>query len=112
MKETVQEAAKRICKSWGMEDNHGYGVKDTFLVGFVKGAQWQAKQSPWISVDEREPEEGTGVFFIVEWGKNRHGYYVGVYNGNGCWEYDHWIFSPDSELGKVISWMPIPKFNE
>lgn len=107
MKETVQEAAKEMCEAWGMEDNHGYGVKDTFKLGFAQGAQWQAKQSPWISVEDKFPEENTGVLFLVDWGKNHYGYFVGVYYGNGCWESDHWVFLPDSNIGKVTHWMLI-----
>mgnify|MGYP001753965895 CR=1 FL=1 len=34
-----------MCEAWGMEDNHGYSVKETFQVGFVQGANWQAEQS-------------------------------------------------------------------
>ena len=36
MKQTVQERAKEMCEAWGMEDNHGYSVKDTFQIGFVQ----------------------------------------------------------------------------
>lgn len=28
MKQTVQERAKEMCEAWGMEDNHGYSVKE------------------------------------------------------------------------------------
>ena len=55
MKQTVQERAKEMCEAWGMEDNHGYSVKDTFQVGFVQGANWQAEQSPWIKAKDRLP---------------------------------------------------------
>lgn len=80
------------------------------LRAFEKGAEWQEKQSPWISVEERLPEENTGVLFHVEWGKSRNGYFVGVYYGDGCWESEHRVFLPDSEIGKVSHWMPIPAF--
>ena len=56
MEQTVEEAANKMCEAWGMEDNHGYSVKDTFKVGFVQGAKWQKTQSPWISVEERLPD--------------------------------------------------------
>lgn len=42
-REKVKKAAKEMCEAWGMEDNHGYSVKDTFQVGYVQGAVWQAK---------------------------------------------------------------------
>lgn len=57
MKQTVQERAKEMCEAWGMEDNHGYSVKETFQAGFVQGANWQAEQSPWISINKQFPED-------------------------------------------------------
>ena len=30
---------------------------DEFKEGFISGAEWQSKQSPWISVKERLPKE-------------------------------------------------------
>lgn len=32
---------------------------------FVKGTEWQAKQSPWISVKERLPDENEDIIFYV-----------------------------------------------
>lgn len=77
---------------------------------FQCGVQWQAEQSPWISVKERLPEENTSVFFTVEWKDLHKGYFVGLYYGNGQWESDHRIFLPDSSLGRITHWMPIPEF--
>lgn len=79
---------------------------------FASGVEWQKKQSPWISVKERLPEVDTGVFFTVECKDLHKGYFVGVYYGNGHWESEHRIFLPDSSLGYITHWMPIPKFNE
>lgn len=78
---------------------------------FQCGVQWQAEQSPWISVKERLPEENTSVFFTVEWKDLHKGYFVGLYYGNGQWESDYRVFLPDSSLGCITHWMPIPKFN-
>lgn len=79
---------------------------------FASDVEWQKKQSPWISVKERLPEVNTGVFFTVEWKDSHKGYFVGLYYGNGQWESDHRIFLPDSPLGHITYWMPIPKFSE
>ena len=87
---------------------YGFG-KINLIEAFQAGAEWQANQSPWISVEERLPDENTGVLFLVEWGKNHYGYFVGVYYGNGCWESERFIFLPDSKIGKVTHWMPLPK---
>ena len=86
--------------------------RQAMLNMFKKGAKWQAKQSPWISVEEQLPEENTGVFFTVEWKDSHKGYFTGLYYGNGQWESDHRIFLPDSPLARITHWMPIPKFNE
>lgn len=78
---------------------------------YAKGYETGAKQSPWISVKERLPEENKGAFFIVEWKDHHKGYFVGIYEGNDCWESDHRIFLPNSPICKVTHWMPIPEFN-
>lgn len=78
---------------------------------YAKGFEEGTKQSPWISVKERLPEENTGVFFTVKWKDLHKGYFVGLYYGDGQWESDHRIFLPDSPLGCITHWMPIPKFD-
>lgn len=90
---------------------YGYG-KVGLIEAFKSGAEWQQKQSPWIDVEERLPEENTGVFFVVEWKDLHKGYFVGLYYGNGQWESDHRLFLPDASLGRITHWMPIPIFNE
>lgn len=92
-------------------DNYACRHSDC-MKDFIRGAEWQAKQSPWISVEERLPEDNTGVLFVVEWKDLHKGYFVGLYYGNGQWESDHRIFLPDSSLGRITHWMPIPKINE
>lgn len=85
---------------------------DEFKEGFISGAEWQSKQSPWISVKERLPEKNTGVFFTVEWKDSRKGYFVGLYYGNGQWESDNRIFLQDSPLYRITHYMPIPSFDD
>lgn len=113
MKQTVQEAAKEYMniqpvqaaiKCGDLED-----LESHIKVAFKRGAAWQSQQSPWISIEDKFPEENKAVLFLVNWGKNRYGYFVGVYYGNGCWESDHWVFLPDSNIGKTTHWMPIPE---
>lgn len=63
-----------------------------------EGAEWQAKQSPWISVEDKEPLTNEPILVILE-GRP----VIMVLCG--------W----DSRLGhhpNVTHWMPIPKFNE
>lgn len=101
LKDIASQLANRINRPHVIE----VYLRQVYAKGFVDGT----KQSPWISVNERLPEENTGVLFHVEWGKGRNGYFVGVCYGNGCWESEHWVFLPDSEIGKVSHWMPLPK---
>lgn len=118
MKQTLEEAAKQeLISSYAVVGDRGGFTEllynyNAMLNMFRKGAEWHAKQSPWISVKERLPEVDTGVFFTVEWKDLHKGYFVGVYYGNGHWESEHRIFLPDSSLGYITHWMPIPKFNE
>ena len=58
MKQTLEEAAKSMAydkmPDWG-------GLPAVAKKYFIKGAEWQSKQSPWISVKERLPENNTVV---------------------------------------------------
>ena len=53
MKQTVEEAAKKYSNDCRNRQLH---CEPYCIVDFISGAQWQSKQSPWISVKERLPE--------------------------------------------------------
>lgn len=73
MKQTVEEATKEFAKS--VIDSFGTNgvpsgisdIKEMIALGFENGAEWQAKQSPWISIEERLPEEGQNVLVLIEY---------------------------------------------
>lgn len=88
---------------------YGYG-KVGLIEAFKSGAEWQAKQSSWISVKDRLPEENTCVFFILEWRGIHKEYFAGSYKG-GKWETEQRTYAPYSFWGIVTHWMPIPEFN-
>lgn len=81
---------------------------DEFKEGFITGAEWQTKQSPWISVKGRLPEEGQKVFVLV------------MCYGTPCIREEK--FCRNSNLDKkgmwihgnsiVLAWFPIPSFDE
>lgn len=116
MKHTVEEAArKNILFNHRTVDRTLFG-KDLAKFGeinFVQGAEWQSKQSPWISVKERLPEPNKLVLCrMVSNGAIVSGYIV-VSSGrspyvatDGGFEFEDWN---DYECDM---WMPIPSFDE
>lgn len=61
MKQTVEEAAKAFaeeCRIVNIKAGLDYPYDEIDMRNaFKAGAEWQAKQFPWISVKERLPEE-------------------------------------------------------
>lgn len=116
MKQTVEEAAREnILFNHRTVDRTLFG-KDLAKFGeinFVKGAEWQSKQSPWISVKERLPEPNKLVLCrMVSNGAIVSGYIV-VSSGrspyvatDGGFEFEDWN---DYECDM---WMYIPSFDE
>ena len=106
MKQTVEEAAKQELMSSYAIVVEGELVyqRQAMLNMFKKGAEWQAKQSPWISVEERLPENTGWVFVAGGCYKDRVLFYCGgkFYTGKDLTTYD----------GGVLFWMPIPSFDQ
>lgn len=122
MKQTVEEAAydyatnktsfrKDVLKEVDADtyvSRHADSMED-----FQCGAEWQSKQSPWISVNERLPEPNKLVLCrMVSNGAIVSGYIV-VSPGrspyvatDGGFEFEDWN---DYECDM---WMPIPSFDE
>lgn len=109
MKQTVEEAEKEYC-----EKNYPYSdlnIKLMVEIAFEAGAEWQAKQSSWISVNERLPEPDKEVLlydknairhYVIGWLRRHKGYNKGMWASiNGCVE--------DKD---ITHWMSIPSFNE
>lgn len=111
MKQTVEEAAIESCVIDRSIYNDEY--QPYYLDGFKDGAEWQSKQSPWISVNERLPEPNKLVLCrMVSNGAIVSGYIV-VSPGrspyvatDGGFEFEDWN---DYECDM---WMPIPSFDE
>lgn len=76
---------------------------------FQFGAEWQAKQSPWIRVEERFPEYNIEVIIYHE-----YKFYIGfmIYSMMSNW----WRISEDERTDMIVSeddfWTPIPSFDE
>lgn len=115
MKQTVEEAARKYADEncWIPEELHDSEIPDYighFAKHFTAGAEWQAKQSPWISVKERLPEPLEEVLiydknsirhYVTGWLRKDKGY------NNSMWALSNgWVENKD-----ITHWMPIPKFN-
>ena len=110
MKQTIEEAAKdELLHSYTNKYNGNgafeYG-QEAMLNMFFRGAKGQARQSPWISVDEQLPETNDNVLLLNK--LNRSGKYFVQENSytNGEWAVKSAMFYTP------IAWMPIPSFDE
>lgn len=111
MKQTVEEAAvdfadyelKNLDKlSFVVSAKADYD--NGLTKGFKSGAEWQSKQSPWISVKERLPEENKEYLVVLD---NRV-VYVAQYNKNN----KSWLIYGTGYTYNVVAYMPIPSFDE
>lgn len=113
MKQTLEEAAKQeLISSYAIviEGELVY-QRQAMLNMFKKGAEWQSKQSPWISVKERLPEEGQPVLIRLKDGVIRLACYdieedSNIYFWNDNYAYE--TFRP----WDVTHWREIPSFDE
>ena len=105
MKQTVEEAAQSMAYNkmpvWG-------GLPALAKKYFIKGAEWQSKQSPWISVKDKSGCDTSDDCIVMvvngdifkayfssenKWMKSNGGYY-------------------DEVIDDVVAWFPIPSFDE
>lgn len=111
MKQTVEEAAMNFANYESNNlDKLPFKVKtlvdyDNGLTrGFKAGAEWQAKQSPWISVEERLPENNTVVLT-----RGAYGFLICQLSSLGEWETGANV---NKERLGITHWMPIPSFDQ
>lgn len=111
MKQTVKDAArKNILFNHRTVDRTLFG-KDLAKFGemnFVQGAEWQSKQSPWISVKERLPEEGQKVFVLTMCCGVSRILIERFYKTSAFDKDNRWVFGNSI----VLAWFPIPSFDE
>ena len=119
-KQTAEEAARGYSNDCRNRQRH---CEPYCIVDFISGAQWQSKQSPWISVKERLPEEGQRVLVGFLWGLwkcdrySEYSKYIDVFTyEDGWWIDDSYnVYRGKDVTGddiKVICWQPIPSFDE
>lgn len=74
---------------------------------FKKGAEWYAKQSPWISVKDGLPEEGVAVLIMLKDGVARLAVLDTDDNSNVYFWSDNYAYETIRGWN-VTHWMPIP----
>ena len=128
MKQTVEEAAKKYSNDCRNRQLH---CEPYCIVDFISGAEWQSKQSPWISVKERLPEKPKYDWVLVTIRDKRDGFIglpqIGELRSDGFWhtrESDDFNteqfrreYGTTDALGvflhqEVLAWMPIPSFDD
>jgi hypothetical protein len=105
MKQTVEEAAKKYSNDCRNRQLH---CEPYCIVDFISGAEWQSKQSPWISVKDKTGCDTSDDCIVMvangdifkayfssknKWMKSNGGYY-------------------DEVIDDVVAWMPIPSFDD
>lgn len=123
MKQTLEAAAKAFankCYTANIKGGLDYPYDEFDMRNaFEAGAEWQSKQSPWISVKERLPDENEDIIILCKHGAIFNGTYsnnvwfcmdgyIHMYKGNP-------IYSSMSSIPsswEPIVWMPRPKFEE
>ena len=102
MKQTVEEAAKQeLTSSYAIivEGELAY-QRQAMLNMFRKGAEWQAKQSPWISVEMAIPKDDSpGVVQVIT---------VDGKEGEMAARRVMYNIYPYIKTGYVTQWRPIP----
>ena len=119
MKQTVEEEADecRIAIALSLDkscfdidecQDAGLSYDELVYNSFITGAKWQAKQSPWISVEDKAGCDTSGDCIVMvmngdifkayfssenKWMKSNGGYY-------------------DEVIDDVVAWFPIPSFDE
>lgn len=109
MKQTVEEAALEhqnsleTCEYDGTISGFINGKKSQSRVSFIAGAEWQSKQSPWISVEEKLPPTGVDVIHTnIDTGR----IYYGPINKVGALILG---YTPYGEI-TATHYMVVPKF--
>ncbi len=110
MKQTVEEAAREYSNDCRNRQRH---CEPYCIVDFISGAEWQSKQSPWISVEKRLPEVGELVLCrMVSNGAIVSGFIIPMPSGR-----PRVVTLPDFEFedyGDYVCdmWTPIPSFDQ
>lgn len=110
MGQTIEDAAKEYSSQfpWGEDDKIASLICENDLKrGFKAGAEWQAKQSPWINAKDKLPDDED----LVITGCWCTDYFKYLQQGWYCRECNEWHDTNGDEIC-VTHWMPIPDLEE
>ena len=120
MKQTLEEAASKelfssyACTSRSLSFEGLVYDRNAMLNMFRKGAEWHAKQSPWISVEERLPKDFEPKIILLKDGQIR----IALLDSYDSNDFKITYFWYDREADEsfdfedVVAWMLIPSFDE
>lgn len=101
-RQTVEEAAHLFAES-----RSSGSAFPAYYQGFIAGAKWQTKQSPWVSVEERLPENQDIVLVRGEYGGKATAYLHSKDSGFIVYGEDAY-----KVFGEVTHWCHIPDLEE
>lgn len=110
MKQTLEEVAKEnILFNHRTVDRtlSGSNLAQFGITNFIQGAEWQAKQSPWVSVKDRLPELGDPVLIRLKDGTVRLAVLDTDDNSDAYFWSDNYSYETISDWD-TTHWMPIP----
>lgn len=118
MRQTIEEAAKEArmasaetLTTYGthqsLDDFTGLSYDEITESAFIKGAEWQAKQSPWISTKDKLPDDED----LVITGCWCTDYFKYLQQGWYCRKCNKW-YDTNGDKICVTHWMPIPDLEE
>lgn len=83
-------------------------LRKVYAKGYETGAEWQSKQSPWISVKERLPEKD-GYYFVTDGDVIEKVYFFRRWNKFASTrDYPHLFY----DEGVIKEWLLIPSFDK
>ena len=90
---------------------HNYGIHGCALVRAAIERLEELTASPWISVNERLPEDEQGVLVIVSGRPREHLVLDNAHELATFYAGEGWFFEayPDWEDPQVTYWMPLPE---
>ena len=123
MKQTLESAAinelffSYACTSRNLSFAGLVYDRNAMLNMFRKGAEWHAKQSPWISVEERLPENFEPKIILLKDGQVRIALLDSdAYDDRDDFKITYFWYDRKADesfdLEDVVAWMPIPSFDE